>query len=288
LNDALPQHVFLLMSDRAGTLWMGGHNMLARFMKGKVSVFQPTEGLPVTNTRALFQDSRGWIWIGLRYGGVSVIKDPGAETPKFINYSPDNGVSSYAVFAIAEDDAGRIYLGTGKGLDQLDLASGRIRHFNTKEGLAGDVVRHVLLDRSGAIWIATETGLSKFNPRADRSADYPPPIYFSRAQVAGEDLPLAETGARSIPELELPATRNNLLVEYVALSFRGERRLRYQHKLEGVDEDWSQPSEGRMVNYSSLAPGSYRFMARAINQDGATSPEPAVLQFRILPPLWQR
>src|SRR5262249_49728364 len=131
-------------------------------------------------------------------------------------------------------------------------------------------------------------GLSKFNPRAELKPNYPPPIYISRAQVAGEDLPLAETGALSIPDLEIPYSRNNLLVEYVALSFVGEQRLRYQCKLEGVDVDWGQPAEARSVNYARLAPGSYRFLARAINQEGVMSAEPVVFRFRILPPFWQR
>jgi len=179
-------------------------------------------------------------------------------------------------------------LSTGKGLDQLDPVTGRIRHFNTKDGLASDTVGHCLKDRNGNIWVSTTQGLSKLNPRAERKMDYPPPIYLSRAQVAGEDLPLAETGALSIPDLELPASRNNLFIEYVALSFQGEQRLRYQYKLEGVDGDWSQPSEARSVNYARLAPGSYQFMARAINHEGMMSAEPAVFQFRILPPFWQR
>ncbi|HEU0176458.1 MAG TPA: two-component regulator propeller domain-containing protein [Blastocatellia bacterium] len=288
LNATLPLPVLWMMGDRAGTLWLGGHRMLARFMKGKTTILQAAEGLPETSPRAFFQDSRGWLWIGLRYKGVSVTKDPTAETPKFVNYSTEQGLSSDTVWAVTEDDAGRIYLGTGNGLDQLDPVTGRIRHFSVRDGLAGAVIRDCLKDRNGAIWVATALGLSKFNPRAERGVDHPPPIYLSRAQVAGEDLPLAETGAPRIPELEIPSTRNNLLVEYVGLSFRGEHRLRYQYKLDGVDEDWSAPTESRSVNYARLAPGSYQFMARAINQEGTMSPEPAMFRFRILPPLWQR
>jgi signal transduction histidine kinase/ligand-binding sensor domain-containing protein len=275
------------ISDRAGALWLGGHGKLTRWMNGKTTVLQPAAGLPEVNSRALFQDSRGWLWVGLRFKGVSVTKDPTAETPTFINYSMQDGLVSDTVWTIAEDDRRRIYLGTGKGLDQLDPLTGRIRHFGAKEGLAGDLINHCLKDRSGNIWVATTQGLSKLNPRAERIAD-PPPIYLSRVQVAGEDLPLAETGARHVPEFELPAARNNLLVEFVALSFQGEQRLRYQYKLEGVDADWSPPSDVRSVNYARLAPDSYQFLARAINQDGVMSPEPAVLQFRILRPIWQR
>ena len=288
LNTTLPHQVLLMTSDRAGALWLGSHEMLARFMNGKISILRSYDGLPETNPRAFFQDSRGWLWIGLRYKGVSMTKDPEAETPKFVNYSTQTGLVSDTVWGITEDDAGRIYLGTGKGLDRLDLMTGRVHHFNVGDGLAGDFINDCIKDRNGNIWVAASGGLSKFNPRAERIVDHPPPIYLSRVQVAGEDLPLAETGAQSVPELELPVTRNNLLIEYVALSFRSERRLRYQYKLEGVDGDWSRPTEARSVNYARLAPGSYQFLARAINEEEMVSQEPARFRLRILPPLWQR
>jgi len=277
-----------MLSDPSGVLWLGAQGGIARLIKGEIVALQPTAGLPETNPRAFFQDSRGWFWIGLRYQGVSVTRDPMAESLKFVNYSTRSGLASDTVWAITEDDLGRIYLGTGKGLDQLDPATGRIHHFNTKDGLAGDQINHCLKDRSGNIWVATSLGLSKFNPRAERAVNRPPPIYLSRVQVAGENLPLPETGAFRLSELSLPSSRNHLLIEYVALSFQGEQQLRYQYKLEGVDAEWNAPTEVQAVNYAHLAPGAYQFLVRAINQEGTASLESAAFSFRILPPLWQR
>lgn len=64
--------------------------------------------------------------------------------------------------------------------------------------------------------------------------------------------------------------------------------MRYQYKLEGVDTDWSAPTETRSINYAHLAPVSYQFLVRAINREGIVSPEAASFQFRILSPIWQR
>lgn len=291
LNAALPDIAFTMLPDRAGALWLAGNEFLARWQNGQTLFLQPSAGLPETRPRSFFQDSRGWLWIGLRYGGVSLTKDPQAASPQFVNYSTATGLASDTVWTIAEDDAGRMYFGTGKGLNQLDLTTGRIRHFTSQDGLAGDLINHCFKDRQGYVWVATTRGLSRFDPRAERSVVPPPPIYLSRVQAAGEDLPLAETGAARLSEIALPSARNNLLIEFVAPNFLGEHRLRYQYKLEGssgVDEDWSQPSERRAVNYARLAPGAYRFLARALDENGATSAPPAVFEFRILPPLWQR
>ena len=42
------------------------------------------------------------------------------------------------------------------------------------------------------------------------------------------------------------------------------------------------------MNYANLAPGSYRFLVRAINADGIASAQPATISFRVLPPIWRR
>jgi ligand-binding sensor domain-containing protein len=245
----------LMVGDREGALWTGGFARLVRLSNGVVRDLQPINGLPETETRALFLDSRGWLWIGLRNKGVSMTKDPAGESPEFVNYSTASGLASDFVLSIAEDDAGRIYLGTFKGVDRLEPASGEIRHFTTTDGLAGDWVGHCLKDHLGNIWIATSTGLSKLNPHAERTIKRPPPIYLSLVQLAGEALPLAETGAVQVKAGDLPASRNNLLIEFIGLSFQSERALKYQYKLEGADVDWSALTEQRSVNYARLAPG---------------------------------
>jgi signal transduction histidine kinase len=57
--------------------------------------------------------------------------------------------------------------------------------------------------------------------------------------------------------------------------------------LEPADADWSSPSLERTVNYSNLAPGTYRFQARLAGVPGVEHPA-AVMEFTVLAPLWQR
>ena len=276
-----------VISDRSGALWFGWHDDIGRYKDGRMTLLAPTDGLPATKPRNFFVDSRGWLWISIARGGVSVTMDPTAEHPKFINYSVHSGLSSTSLESIAEDDLGRIYL-TGKGLDRLDPLTGQVRHFTIADGLAGTVLPQVFKDHLGNIWIASSTGLSKLNPRIERAPSAAPTVYFSHLQIAGDDFPLPETGAGRVGPIELPAARNNLLVEFVGLDFQGENGLHYQYKLEGVDRDWSAPDEQRSVNYARLAPGSYRLLVRAINSAGRANDVPSVLEFRILPPFWQR
>ncbi len=280
--------VIVMLVDRSGALWLGWHEYFGRWRNGRFQLFRTTEGLPETRPRVLFQDSRGWLWIGLRYRGVSVTRDPTAAHPRFVNYSIEDGLLGHAVGAIAEDEFGRIYLGTARGLNRFDPRTNRMECLTVNDGLVSDQVRYCFKDARGTMWIGTAAGLSKLRPRAETMTALPPPIYLTRVQVAGEDLLLLPRGARRLPALTLSAGQNHLRIEYAAVWFQGGLALRYQYKLEGVDRDWSPLSEEQSVTYPRLAPGPYRFLVRAVAPDGTVSAQPAECSFRILRPLWQR
>ena len=106
----------LMISDGAGGLWLGKQGMFGRMWQSRFVRVTPTAGLPETDPRCFFLDSRGWLWIGMRYGGVSMTQEPGSEHPHFVNYSTPQGLSSGGVWSIAEDNSGRLYFGTDKGL----------------------------------------------------------------------------------------------------------------------------------------------------------------------------
>ena len=59
-----------------------------------------------------------------------------------------------------------LWLGTkGGGLNLLDKQTGTFRHYTTANGLPDNVVYAVLSDDQGALWLSTNCGLSKFDPK---------------------------------------------------------------------------------------------------------------------------
>jgi len=279
--------IITMLDDDSGTLWFSSHSQLGRMKDGRITVLHSSDGLPETRVRALFKDSRGWLWMGLRNRGISVTRDPNAEQPVFTNYSTKTGLSGDTIWAITEDNFGRVYLGSNNGIDRLDVEKGQVSNISTKNGLAGDTVNRLIKDEEGNIWAGTNGGVSRYDPRVERTLRLAPPIYFDRVSVAGDAFTLGR-GATQLAQGSLAPSHNTVRIEFVGLSFWGEQSLRYQYKLEGIDQDWSPPSEGRSVNYARLDSGSYRFVVRAITREGVTSQQPAVMEFRVLPPIWRR
>jgi signal transduction histidine kinase/ligand-binding sensor domain-containing protein len=289
-QDGLPnaKSASSFAQDKSGNLWFGFYQGgLARYTSGHFATFSASDGLPDGPVVGLLIDRAGRLWIASATVGVLRVDDPTAEHPKFVNYSTKDGLSSNNARCLTEDSAGRIYIGTLRGVDRLIPETNKITHFSVTDGLAGDFIRSAYRDRKGALWFGTFNGLSRFDPQPDRPA-VAPSISINSLRVAGVSQNLSAFGSATVAGLELGASQNDLQIDFFSLSIAHAALLRYQYKLEGTANEWSPPSEQRTVNYANLPSGTYRFLVRAVNADGVVSETPASVSFRILPPIWRR
>jgi signal transduction histidine kinase len=86
--------------------------------------------------------------------------------------------------------------------------------------------------------------------------------------------------------LVFPYSREPLQVELAAPQFSRGEAIRFQHRLEGFNSQWSDPVDSPVVRFTNLTGGPFVFEARAIDSAGAVS-EPVRLPFRVRPP-WHR
>lgn len=126
------------------------------------------DGLSQNGGSAIFQDSRGFLWIGTqdglnRYDGYSftVFKHSDGN-PQSISH--DN------ILCVAEDKDGFLWIGTsGGGLNRFDPATETFtayrHHPDERLSLRDDTVTSILEDSSGALWVGTLNGLDRFNPQ---------------------------------------------------------------------------------------------------------------------------
>jgi ligand-binding sensor domain-containing protein/two-component sensor histidine kinase len=277
------KQVTAIAESLSGELWIGfKEGGLVRWSSGVFTDFpHPVAGF----VQALHFDAAGRLWIGSLGSGLIRIDHPASHQPRTRSYTSAGGLSSNHVWCVTHDRFGRIYLGTSAGVDRLDPDTGSIKSYTTSEGLPKGAVTASFCDRSGALWFATHSGISRLVPAPDPGS--PPPGIFIRAlRVMAAPYPISELGQSRIAGLRLPASRNGVEVEFFSPDFTPGGRRCYQYRLDSVDHDWSPPDNQRTVNFASLAPGSYRFLVRAVNPDGAASPQPAMLEFTVLKPLW--
>lgn len=229
-------------------------------------------GLPAAEVRAVQVDSEGRIWTGLSNRGLAVWENGRWLAPPALIKALGSSVS-----AIAEGEAGRVWLGTLAGLmwaqkDELlawmraPVSAPPIHALpvGDEAGLipvwsgAQPVVWRAA---DGDLLFATRRGVLAVDPRQAILNAVPPPVHVERIFV---DRHPADAGA----PVQLPPGTRSLGIEYAAPSFVQAERVHFRYKLEGYDADWIDADTRRAAFYGSLPPGQYTFRVRAANSDG--------------------
>jgi signal transduction histidine kinase/ligand-binding sensor domain-containing protein/ActR/RegA family two-component response regulator len=127
------------------------------------------DGLSQSVVRAVFQDRRGFIWIGTqdgldRFDGYHVT---------VIDHDADNANSlpGSVINAIAETTGAGgaiLWVGTSRGLAAYDVTHERFsrytHHPRDENSLSADSVTALLTDSRGHVWVGTPAGLDRLDP----------------------------------------------------------------------------------------------------------------------------
>jgi signal transduction histidine kinase/CheY-like chemotaxis protein/streptogramin lyase len=121
--------------------------------------FTREEGLGESVVNTIFQDKKGFLWIGTYGGGVDRY-----DGLHFTNYSTKNGLCDNSVFKILGDHQGNLWFATFNGLSKYDGHS--FTTYTVKDGLSSNYLRTLCLDQRGNLWLATESdGVNRFDGR---------------------------------------------------------------------------------------------------------------------------
>ncbi|MDT8408282.1 MAG: diguanylate cyclase [Wenzhouxiangellaceae bacterium] len=200
-----PSHVFDLIEDREGNIWLATMNGLHRLREGLFLAFGEPEGL-ADSTFVVMQDpASGTLWAGSEGQGLFGIEADGG----IININVDDGLSSNSVSALMVDSADQLWVGTfGGGLNRINgdsitqisesdglpsnhvfalrehtdgsiwiaaeggvarMENGRVETLTLEQGLPDGLVRHILEDQAGQLWFSTPNGLARYDGQTFRT-----------------------------------------------------------------------------------------------------------------------
>jgi signal transduction histidine kinase/ligand-binding sensor domain-containing protein len=280
------------VEDGQGNVWIGtgwastddGKSLLIRYRDGQFRRFTEADGLPAGWYRSLFVDHRGRLWIANPTQGLMRLDDVNTEHLAFTRYTPTEGLSSLATTSVTEDAFGRIYVGTGRGLDRLNPDTGQVENFTTADGLPSSSVELAYRDRNNNLWFGTTNGLARFVPEPEHPR-LPPKVFITGVRVSGVAQTISILGEHEVPTLKLDPDQRQVTVDFVGIGASLGEPLKYEYRL-GTG-DWTATKE-RTVNFANLSAGEYRLEVRARTADGIFSAVPATVTFRIPAPIWQR
>lgn len=278
-----------LARDPAGDLWIGTTgDGLFRLSQGEFAAYGTREGLPSGQVRAVVVDERGTVWVATA-GGLAMVAQ-GRSTA----FTTRHGLVDDAVTQLQADGEGWLWLGSGQGIYRIQkgqleaYAQGRTRWldvvgFGRTDGLpylqSVPEAQVTGVGRAGRVWFSTTKGLVRCEPEGLRRNERPPPVLIERVYVGNE--------AVTPPELlRLGPGRQNLRIEYTALSLTAPEKVRFRYRLEGFEEEWSDVGGSRVARYSQVPPRRYRFQVTACNEDGVWNEAGATLALVVRPHWW--
>ncbi len=120
-----------------------------------------SNGLSDEKIHCVFQDSKGWIWLGTDYG---VFRFDGY---RFTAFNPmtetGNTLSNSLIRKIFEDNKGNLWFGTDfQGIFKYVRTENTLEQFKDK-GFSHNSVWDIIQDAKGNLWLGTEGGLTYFN-----------------------------------------------------------------------------------------------------------------------------
>jgi diguanylate cyclase (GGDEF)-like protein len=294
-NDHLPlgltAAVRTSLVDSDGTFWLGGGGAgLIRIAPGKgvtaILGHDPGDArsLSDNSVRSLYEAPDGTLWIGTQIGLNRMdAADRRAARNRFTLYTTREGLPDNTVYGIVPDAAGGLWLSTNRGLARLDPATGEVRRYDARDGVAGDELNGgaelVLAD--GRIVFGGVNGLTVFRPEALPRNTRVPQVRLGRVEVGGRTVGGEAGGLES---LELDYDHPDVTVAFASTDYHQPGKNRFRYRL-GRDAPWI-GTDRNSVSLARLPAGHYRLEVLASNNDGVWSQVPARMAITVHAAPW--
>jgi signal transduction histidine kinase/ligand-binding sensor domain-containing protein/CheY-like chemotaxis protein len=291
-------------STRDGALWMGTNGGgLARYREGKFTRLTRADGLPSDLIRSLYADADGWLWVGTEGRGLARL-DPrawadGRATPNagIVRIGTKDGLFDEVIHQILEDDAGRLWMNTNRGIfwvaraELNAFADGRASRihsttYSERDGIRnregnGGVQPAGAKGRDGRLWFPTQDGVVVVDPAKVRRDQLAPPLVVEQV-VAGESALHPERDS-----IALRPDQRDMQIEYTALTFLEPTNVRFRYRLDPYDTRWVDVGNRRTAFYTKVPPGRYTFRLEASDAAGGWYEPGTTLAVRVLPRVWE-
>ncbi len=280
--------------DRRGDMWIGTYDGLNRFdqLSGTFERFLHEPSNPSTlssNVIWCMTDqivgSDTVLWIGTHGGGLNGLN---LTTGDFRTVMTTDGLPDDIIYGVLTDHHGQIWLSTNRGLARYDPTTGRIRTFDTHDGLLANEFNQGAYhqDKKGRLYFGNLDGLNVIDPDDLVENLVPPPVVLTSFRIHNKEA-LLDSSIQRKKYVTLGPDDRILSFEFAALSFSSSHKNRYAYRLDGFDRDWTYCDTRRYVSYTNLDPGTYTFRVKASNNDGVWNEAGTFLTIVIQPYYWQ-
>jgi len=296
-NQIAADHIFELFLARDSTLLIGTGAGLYRLspnqqpagLPQKISTGSaPSKALDAEGVYAITQMPNGNLCIGTESNGVFVLNSTLVVIAHYYR-DPKNHetLSNNRIKCIYVNPQGTMWIGTnGGGLNKLVSGTTQFIHYSEQNGLPDNTIYGILPDDQGFLWLSTNQGLSRFDPRENKFWNFGPesglqgPEFNTGAFYRGPTGELFFGGIQGLthfypdqvqpPEEQLVVVPTDVLVENrpvrpgtailkQSISEATQINLKYNHKLLAI--------KFSAMNFLTGPQMQYRYQLQDLNSD---------------------
>jgi len=194
-TEKLPdfRSVYAIVQDKDSSVWLGtsgygliqlkisrkaDQSLMVKSFKQYYSSVAEKNGPANDIIYALAKGTDNRLWIACRYGGLSVFEPKSKTFKTFKAFGYQGSLSHSDVLSLFYDRKNGLWVGTSYGLNYLSPSESLkqqptfVKITMDKGGLPNNTIHAIQEDGDGNIWLSTNKGLAKLNPKNNSIANY--------------------------------------------------------------------------------------------------------------------
>jgi ligand-binding sensor domain-containing protein/signal transduction histidine kinase len=170
-----------IFEDRQGSIWAGTEDGLLRLSRRTVKTLDRKDGFGENNISTAYRDRSGALWVTTVTGKIyRLIGD------RVYPYALPAPVADLEIRTIFEDSRGDLLMGTNDH-GFLRISGGRARSYTSNDGLRNNTITDFREDGRGILWIATSSGLTRWDGHAFRNYYLGDGLVYGYVRVLARD-----------------------------------------------------------------------------------------------------
>lgn len=280
--------------DKQGNMWIAtyGSGVSVFNANNHSNIFfnKKDNNLPSNYVLSIHVDAQQRIWVGTNGNGVGLLRN---GKDKFESFSEKDGLLNGVIQSIVEDQSGRIWFSTNKGLSCYDPDARVFKNYTHSAGLqeGAFMLGSGLVLSDGEMYFGGQNGFNHFYASQLKLNANLAKVALTDLRIDNKVIQPSKDGILTQSLLTAESIhlqyKQNFSISFTALNLTVPEENQYQYRLQGVDKDWIPAGKERSAYYTNLDPGKYVFQVRASNNDGLWNDQVKSIDVFVAPPFWR-
>lgn len=297
------EYILCMRQNKKGEIWYCTGSYIGTLNKNEIIEIN-LDSLPIYRSVVLYFDYKDNLWIGADnglylYNYKNFIKIKHPELNTIINsicqtdsthfvYGGKRGIGIFdleAFYDYIDENLQGFQNLEGSNKPEIN-AEPFVNYYDQSSGFMGEEVGQngIFKDSQGRVWVPTNTNVVMFRPEDLKRNTKAPQTHITDFSASTDNINWTKQ-ADSIHKLTYE--QNNIRFDYIGISLSAPHLVKYKYRLLGFNDNWSNETKERYVNFTNLKPKKYRFELMACNSNGVWNDEAVYYEFQIVPAWWQ-